>query len=62
MAALAAPYLGMFAVALLLWRGHPDAVGWLAVAEGSLLVVGTAATWLMLSHAGKQAEDGSIDA
>ena len=62
MAGLAAPYLGLLAIALLLWRGHPGALGWLAVVEASLLVVGTAATWLMLSHAGNQAEDRSGDA
>lgn len=61
MGALATPYVGLIAVSLLLWRGHPDALGLLSVVEGSLLVVGTAATWLMLSHAGKNPANDAGD-
>ena len=43
---------GLIAVVVLLWRSHPAALGWLAVVEGWLLVMGTVAAWVMLSHAG----------
>jgi hypothetical protein len=46
------PYAGLIAVVVLLWRSHPAALGWLAVVEGWLLVMGTVAAWVMLSHAG----------
>ena len=46
------PYAGLIAVVVLLWRAHPGALGWLAVVEGWLLVMGTVAAWVMLSHAG----------
>lgn len=52
MAAMAAPNAGLIATAWLLRSGHPAALAWLAVVEGSLLVVGTAAAWMLLSHAG----------
>ena len=58
---MSGPYLGLIAVVVLLWRSHPAALGWLAVVEGSLLVMGTVAAWVMLSHAGgtPPAEDSS---
>ena len=46
------PYVGLIAVSGLLWRSHPNALGWLAIVEGWLLVMGTVAAWVMLSHAG----------
>ena len=49
---MSGPYLGLIAVVVLLWRSHPAALGWLAVVEGWLLVMGTVAAWVMLSHAG----------
>jgi hypothetical protein len=49
---LSGPYIGLIAVVVLLWRSHPAALGWLAVVEGSFLVFGTVAAWVMLSHAG----------
>jgi hypothetical protein len=49
---MSAPYAGLIAVVALLWRSHPSALGWLAVVEGWLLVMGTVAAWVMLSHAG----------
>jgi hypothetical protein len=49
---MSGPYLGLLAVVVLLWRSHPAALGWLAVVEGSFLVMGTVAAWVMLSHAG----------
>src|SRR5215207_7086505 len=52
MLGMSGPYVGLIAVAALLWRSHPDALGWLAVVEGWLLVMGTVAAWVMLSHAG----------
>ena len=42
-----------------LWRSHPNALGWLAVVEGWLLVTGTVAAWVMLSHAGADATSGN---
>jgi hypothetical protein len=49
---LSPPYIGLIAVVALLWRSHPDALGLLAFVEGWLLVMGTVAAWVMLSHAG----------
>jgi hypothetical protein len=49
---MSGPYIGLIAVVVLLWRSHPAALGWLAVVEGWLLVTGTVAAWVMLSHAG----------
>jgi hypothetical protein len=49
---MSGPYIGLLAVVVLLWRSHPAALGWLAVVEGSFLVMGTVAAWVMLSHAG----------
>ena len=49
---MSAPYAGLTAVVALLWRSHPAALGWLAIVEGWLLVMGTVAAWVMLSHAG----------
>ena len=49
---MSAPYVGLIVVAVLLWRSHPDALGWLAIVEGWLLGMGTAVAWVMLSHAG----------
>jgi hypothetical protein len=46
------PYIGLIVAVVLLWRSHPAALGWLAVVEGWLLVLGTVAAWVMLSHAG----------
>lgn len=45
-------YLGLVAVAILIWRGHPGALGWLGLIEGCLIGTGTVASWIMLSHAG----------
>ena len=52
MLVLSPPYIGLIAVVVLLWRSHPDALGLLAFVEGWLLVMGTVAAWVMLSHAG----------
>jgi len=49
---MSGPYAGLIAVVVLLWRSHPGALGWLAVVEGWLLITGTVAAWVMLSHAG----------
>jgi len=49
---LGGAYLGMIAAAFLVWRGHPFALGWLAIVEVWLLGMGTSAAWLLLSHAG----------
>ncbi len=56
---MSGPYLGLIAVVLLLWRSHPAALGWLAVVEGWLLVMGTVAAWVMLSHAGSTPASGN---
>jgi hypothetical protein len=48
---MSGPYMGLIAV-VLLWRSHPAGLGWLAFVEGWLLVMGTVAAWVMLSHAG----------
>jgi len=52
---MSGPYAGLIAVVVLLWRSHPAALGVLAVVEGWLLVTGTVAAWVMLSHAGTNA-------
>jgi hypothetical protein len=57
--AMAAPNAGLVATAWLLRNDHSDSLGWLAAVEGSLLVIGTAATWLLLSHAGASASGGT---
>jgi hypothetical protein len=67
---MSGPYVGLIVVAVLLWRSHPDALGWLAVVEGWLLGMGTVVAWLMLSHAGVNSDptgggdsaSGSLDA
>ena len=48
---MSGPYVGLITVVVLFWRSHPAALGWLAVVEGWLLVMGTVAAWVMLSHA-----------
>ena len=53
---MSGPYIGLIAVAVLLWRSDPAALGWLAVVEGWLLITGTVAAWVMLSHAGGASE------
>jgi hypothetical protein len=52
MLGMSGPYAGLIVAVALLWRSHPGALGWLAVVEGWLLVMGTVAAWVMLSHAG----------
>jgi hypothetical protein len=47
-----APYLGVLGAALLVATHHAQALGVLAISTGALLVLGTAAAWVMLSHAG----------
>jgi hypothetical protein len=46
------PYVAVIGAAVLLWIGHADALGWLAITEGWLLVSGTLVAWILLSHAG----------
>jgi hypothetical protein len=58
MLVLSPPYIGLIAVVALLWRSHPDALGLLAFVEGWLLVMGTVAAWVMLSHAGSAPTSG----
>jgi hypothetical protein len=58
---MSGPYAGLIAEVLLLWRSHPAALGWLAVVEGWLLVMGTVAAWVMLSHAGASASADTSD-
>jgi hypothetical protein len=55
---LIGPYVGLIAAAALLWVSHPGALGWLADVEGWLLVMGTVAAWVMLSHAGGAPDTG----
>jgi hypothetical protein len=55
---MSGPYAGLIAVVALLWRSHPAALGWLAVVEGWLLITGTVAAWVMLSHAGSNPAPG----
>jgi hypothetical protein len=52
MLGMAGPYVGLIIVAALLWRSHPDALGWLAIVEAWLLLMGTVVAWLLLSNAG----------
>lgn len=49
---MAALSVGLIVAAALLIAEHPAALGWLAIVEAAFLILGTAATWLMLSHAG----------
>ncbi len=58
---MSGPYVGLIAVVALLWRSHPAALGWLAVVEGWLLVMGTVAAWVMLSHAGGAPASGDTN-
>ena len=58
---MSGPYAGLIAVVVLLWRSHPSALGWLAVVEGWLLITGTVAAWVMLSHAGASASADTSD-
>ena len=58
MLGMSGPYAGLLATVALLWRSHPGALGALAVVEGSLLITGTVAAWLMLSHAGGASNGG----
>ena len=58
MIGMSGPYAGLLAVVALLWRSHPGALGWLAVVEGWLLITGTVAAWVMLSHAGDASNGG----
>ncbi len=58
---MSGPYVGPIAVVVLLWRSHPAALGWLAVVEGWLLVMGTVAAWVMLSHAGGASVSGDTN-
>jgi hypothetical protein len=51
----------LLAVVVLLWRSDPTALGWLAVVEGSFLVMGTVAAWVMLSHAGGGGDGGDAN-
>ncbi|HZG65658.1 MAG TPA: hypothetical protein VEZ12_02885, partial [Herpetosiphonaceae bacterium] len=50
-AGMCTPYLGVLAAAVLVGTRHPHALGWLAISESGLLVLGTVAAWVMLSHA-----------
>ena len=51
------PYGAVIGAALLLWMGHGNALGWLAITEGWLLVSGTVVAWILLSHAGRAGAD-----
>jgi hypothetical protein len=55
---MSGPYAGLIIAVALLWLSHPAALGWLAVVEGWLLVMGTVAAWVMLSHAGGTPDAG----
>jgi hypothetical protein len=58
--AVCGPYLGMLAVAWLLWQERPGALGGLALVEAYLLGIGTVSAWVMLSHVGSSsASDAS---
>jgi hypothetical protein len=52
LASMSLSHVGLLIVVLFLTTGNPDALGLLAVIEGWLLGMGTAAAWIMLSHAG----------
>jgi hypothetical protein len=60
MLGMSGPYAGLLVAAALLWRSHPGALGWLAVVEGWLLITGTVAAWVMLSHAGGASDGGGV--
>ncbi len=55
---MSGPYAGLLVAAALLWRAHSAALGWLAIVEAWLLVMGTVAAWVMLSHAGTNNDAG----
>ena len=55
---MSGPFGGLIAVVALLWRSHPAALGVLAIVEGWLLIMGTVAAWVMLSHAGSTSPSG----
>jgi hypothetical protein len=57
-AALCGAPVGLVIAGVMLWSGHPDALGCLAIVEGWLLGQGTVAAWLVLSHAGGNPQDG----
>ena len=59
---MSTPYLGVLVAAGLVGTRHPDALGWLALSEGGLLVMGTVAAWVMLSHARTTSDGGSSSA
>ena len=61
MLGMSGPYAGLIAAVALLWRSHPSALGWLAIIEGWLLLTGTVAAWVMLSHAGAPASADTSD-
>jgi hypothetical protein len=56
------PYVAITGAAVLLWIGHADALGWLAITEGWLLVSGTVVAWILLSHAGYAAAAAASEA
>jgi hypothetical protein len=56
-AALCGAHVGLIVARVMLWSGHPDALGWLAIVEGWLLGQGTVAAWLVLSHAGGASDE-----
>jgi hypothetical protein len=58
---MSGPYGGLLVAAALLWRAHSTALGWLAIVEGWLLVMGTVAAWVMLSHAGTNDDAGNAN-
>lgn len=49
----------LLVAALLIWRGNAMALGLLAIVEIWLLVKGTIAAWLLLSHAGHGGSGGA---
>lgn len=48
------PFAAVVIAALLLWVGHVDALGWLAITGGWFLASGTVVAWILLSHAGQE--------
>ena len=59
---MSTPYLGVLAAAVFVGTRQPSALGWLALSEGGLLVMGTVAAWVMLSHARMAADGGDSSA
>lgn len=57
-AAFCGAHVGLIVAGVMLWSGHPDSLGWLAIVDGWLLGQGAAA-WLVLSHAGGGSEEGA---